>query len=73
MTGCEECSRPYGDIHGFPDLIIPDYYWELIMPNREGGGLLCPNCIIKRLMDKGIVENVPFVWQSGPFYMNPRA
>lgn len=51
---CEDCSREYGDEHGFPDLIIPYWAWVQISTHGDDSGLLCPSCICKRLHDKGI-------------------
>jgi len=65
MAGCYDCKRPYGNEHGFPDMIIPDYIWEKISPSGDGSGLLCPSCICKRLHDAGI-QNCPSAFTSGP-------
>jgi hypothetical protein len=54
MSECFDCKRPYGDEHGFPDLVIPFWAWKRITPTRDDGGLLCPSCICKRLHDAGI-------------------
>jgi hypothetical protein len=54
MTGCEDCGRPYGDEHGFPDLVIPNDVWRRISPAGDDGGLLCPSCICARLHKAGI-------------------
>lgn len=62
--GCKDCNRPYGDEHGFPDLIIPYRAWKEISPTGDDGGLLCPSCICKRLHDKGIKCEAAFM--SGP-------
>ena len=64
-VGCEDCGRPYGDAHGFPDLVIPNEIWRQISPSGDEGGLLCPSCICKRLYDKGI-SNVSGSFMSGP-------
>jgi hypothetical protein len=61
---CEDCKRPYGDEHGFPDLIIPYDAWKCISPTGDDGGLLCPSCICKRLHAKGIRCEGAFM--SGP-------
>ena len=50
MAGCADCGLEYGD-DGFPDLIIPLWAWEKISPTRDEGGLLCPNCINRRLVE----------------------
>lgn len=54
MTTCQDCDRPYGDEHGFPDLIIPFANWKQISPSGDDGGLLCPSCICQRLHAAGI-------------------
>lgn len=61
---CYECLRPYGNEHGFPDLVIPDWAWQKISPKGNEGGLLCPSCICKRLHDAGIKCEGAFM--SGP-------
>lgn len=64
MATCEDCDRPYGDESGFPDFIIPFEAWRQISTRGDDSGLLCPSCIIKRLMDKGIRCEGAFM--SGP-------
>jgi hypothetical protein len=64
VSNCEDCERPYGDEHGFPDLIIPYRVWKQISTHGDEGGLLCPSCICKRLHDKGIHCEGAFL--SGP-------
>lgn len=64
MSECFDCNRPYGDEHGFPDLIIPYHRWKIISPTGDDGGLLCPSCICKRLFDAGITCEGAFM--SGP-------
>jgi hypothetical protein len=61
---CEDCNRPYGHQHGFPDLIIPFWAWKQISSSGDDGGLLCPSCVCKRLHDKGITCEGAFM--SGP-------
>jgi hypothetical protein len=65
-VGCYDCGRPYGDEHGFPDLLITFEAWKQISPRGKGseGGLLCPSCICKRLHDAGIECAGAFM--SGP-------
>lgn len=64
---CYDCGRPYGDEHGFPDLLVPNDVWEKINPTEHrGAGLLCPSCIVARCVHLGL-ERVPVVWTSGPF------
>lgn len=64
MSGCQDCERPYGDEHGFPDLIIPFWAWKQISPSGDDGGLLCPSCICHRLAISGIRCEGAFM--SGP-------
>lgn len=64
-TGCHDCDRPYGNEHGFPDLVIPHHHWAKISPTGDEGGLLCPSCICKRLHDAGI-SGVIGSFTSGP-------
>ena len=61
---CEDCGRPYGDEHGFCDLIIPYDAWKQISTGGDDSGMLCPSCICKRLADKGIRCEGAFM--SGP-------
>jgi DNA-directed RNA polymerase subunit RPC12/RpoP len=62
---CDDCGRPYGDQHGFPDLIITKEAWRRISPTSDDGGLLCPSCICKRLHVAGM-SNVEGAFMSGP-------
>ena len=62
MLTCMDCPEPYGS-RRFPDMLIPNWAWNLIVPER--GGVLCPNCIIGRLDDAGL-EHVPCRFVSGP-------
>lgn len=68
-VGCEDCGRPYGDQHGFPDLVIPHHVWERISTNGDGSGLLCPSCICARLHKAGITCEGAFM--SGPINSVP--
>lgn len=63
-AGCDNCGRPYGHEHGFPDLIIPYESWIRISPSGDENGLLCPSCICERLHDAGI--KCPGAFMSGP-------
>jgi len=62
---CADCSRPYGDEYGFPDLVIPNEAWRRISPTGDDGGLLCPNCICARLHKAGMT-GVYGAFMSGP-------
>jgi hypothetical protein len=53
-VACADCRRPYGDEHGFPDLVIPYEDWVQISPRGDGSGLLCPSCICGRLHARGL-------------------
>ena len=61
---CHDCDRPYGDEHGFPDLVVPKDVWKKISPTKNEGGMLCPSCICKRLYDASIECKAEF--RSGP-------
>lgn len=65
-TGCHDCGRPYGDAHGFPDLVVPHAVWVRISPTGDEGGLLCPSCMCARATEAGL-ERVPARFTSGPF------
>lgn len=73
--GCYDCDIEYGS-PGFPDLLIPNWAWNKIAPHgpgigtEGGGGVLCPNCICKRLEGAGI-RNVPSAFVSGPLAYGP--
>ncbi len=59
---CADCKTPYGK-EGWIEAIVPDKVWEFISPTRSGGGLLCINCISKRLAKYGL-RRIP-VWLCG--------
>ena len=59
-TKCFDCGLPYSD-GGFQDLVIPDWAWCKISPYKNEGGLLCPNCINRRLVRMGIRCNGAFM------------
>lgn len=62
--GCYDCGLEYGGI-GWIEAIIPDKVWDMIRPEGagEGCGILCINCISRRLARKGL-KNIP-VWLQG--------
>ena len=64
MASCEDCDRPYGDEHGFSDMVIPYDAWKQISTAGDDSGMLCPSCICKRLHAKGIKCEAAFM--SGP-------
>lgn len=69
MAACHDCDRPYGDEHGFPDLVVPHAVWRAISPTGDDGGLLCPSCICRRLHEAGIITTGRFT--SGPLCGSP--
>lgn len=44
-AACFDCGIPYP--FGL-DLVLPDQQWKHLFPEKDGNGLLCPNCICKR-------------------------
>lgn len=50
VVGCYRCDYPYEKWCG--DLNISDELWNEISPKPDGGGLLCPNCIMAELSEK---------------------
>lgn len=62
---CYDCGRKYGDEFGFPDLLVPTGVWREIGPTGGEGGLLCPSCIVRRCVLRGIECEAR--WASGPF------
>ena len=44
MHLCQYCGKKYK-----VDLMIPNKLWKKIYPNKDGSGLLCGECIIKRV------------------------
>lgn len=61
---CFDCGLFYESL-AFQDLVVPDDVWALISPTSHGGGLLCPNCLIRRCAEAGIECTAKFT--SGPF------
>lgn len=61
---CYDCGLEYGGI-GWIEAIIPDKIWNIIRLNgcSEGCGILCINCISRRLARKGF-KDVP-LWLCG--------
>jgi len=44
---CYDCGLKYGEL---PDVTVSDELWEKINPTEhKGAGLLCPNCMVRRL------------------------
>ena len=67
-AACYDCGRAYGHEYGFPDLLVQKSTWLKISPTGHEGGLLCPSCLIRRLVDAGLT-NVPAAFVSGPLQM----
>ena len=65
LGACLDCSRKYGEEHGFPDLIVSNATWKKVCPEHAPGGLLCPSCLIRRLVRLGLT-NVRAKFTSGP-------
>jgi hypothetical protein len=61
---CFDCGWPYDSY--WVDCVIPPATWHLISPDGEGNGLLCFNCMAKRLALAGLMD-VPLKITSGPF------
>ena len=64
VAACNDCGSPYGDEHGFPDLVVPNEVFRQISPSGDENGLFCPSCLCKRLYDRGIETTGMFT--SGP-------
>ncbi len=63
---CYDCSLDYG-CDAWVDVIVPNEIWEKINPsNYKGSGILCFNCIVRRLTFVGL-KDVPVILASGPF------
>lgn len=53
---CFDCKMDYNN---FPcDFVIQNGLWKLISPSKNEGGLLCPNCMCKRLKNLGLTAVV---------------
>lgn len=66
--GCFDCGFAYGGV-GWCDVIVPDNVWLRISPSGNEGGILCFNCICRRIERLGL-ERVPFVVRSGPLLID---
>ena len=60
---CYDCGLDYGD-DGFHDLIVSNDVWRRISPTKDNGGLLCPTCLIRALVQAKITTEGAFM--SGP-------
>lgn len=67
---CADCGLLYSE-ETWADIIIPDDVWLKISPSGDGYGLLCFNCMHKRLYNLGLI-NVPLDIASGPFAFHIR-
>lgn len=62
MIECYDCGLPYGEYEKWPlDFVIQDELWEKISPSGDQGGLLCPNCMCRRLRKLGMYAVVAVV------------
>lgn len=61
---CHGCGLDYTS-PAWADVVIPDEIWRRISPDGEGNGVLCFNCMNRRLVRKGL-DNVPCSIKSGP-------
>lgn len=54
---CQDCGRTFTG-----DMLVPDDVWEKISPapvgGNKGGGLLCPTCIVDRMVGAGLTTAV---------------
>lgn len=51
---CYDCRDPYNQ---WPDMVLDNELWEKINPTyHEGAGLLCPICIVNRLLECGVMS-----------------
>lgn len=48
---CRHCRRVLGDEHDFEDLVRANWTWEYVYPEQRLGGLLCPNCTERKLLE----------------------
>lgn len=70
MPVCYDCLLPYGS-SSWADVLVPDEIWKQITPATGSGGLLCFNCMVRRLTALGL-RNVPYSIVSGPFALHIR-
>lgn len=49
---CYDCGLPYDQFHA--DFVIQDELWKKISPSGGHAGLLCANCMCKRLVELGM-------------------
>lgn len=59
IAKCHDCGLVYGD-PGWIETHLPQDVWKEIAPNPEGHGILCINCISRRLAERGF-KDVPIV------------
>ena len=52
VVTCYDCKRPYSDGTWPGDMLIQDSLWLDISPTGHEGGILCPSCIVKALLEK---------------------
>lgn len=59
IAKCHDCGLIYGD-PGWIETHLPQDVWKQIAPTSEGNGILCINCISRRLAERGFTD-VPIV------------
>ena len=67
---CYDCGLPYGS-EAWADVLVPDDIWQQISPTGHEGGILCFNCMVRRLTKLGL-RNVSYSIESGPFAFSLR-
>ncbi len=71
FTGCYDCHLDYGG-DAWADVCVDNDVWELINPSEQkGGGLLCFNCMLRRLNFLGL-KDVKIEFFSSPFYLEDK-
>lgn len=48
MCTCHKCNKKYK-----VDILVSSEVWEMIYPNKDGGGLLCGICILELIENLG--------------------
>ena len=62
---CYDCGLEYGS-SSWADVVVSNDVWKRISPTGDGGGLLCFNCMVRRLEELGL-RDVFCKITSGPF------
>ena len=64
-VGCYDCGLPYGS-DAWADFVCDHDIWKQISPTGDEGGLLCVNCMNRRMVEKGLEDRFAH-FKSGPF------